>query len=607
MPTHVRFLLATLLSIAPHLTAQAPARERGHGFVRAADGTRVVGAEVLVASRLLPSCPEASPADELRVRSGKDGMFHADLLPGRAYSAWAVWSDATGERRSHVGEGLVPGPILALDEAPRQRLRRVRITDTAAWADRGPLRLFASASDSNLGRRELPLDAEFTAAVPTLPGDWTWLEVRSVDGMVLTMHLPSLSSATAAAEAVLALSPPTPLRVRVVDDAAAPIAGVRVSYSFSRTMHGIETSLGTTGADGTVCGLVPSSNPLQKPATGAFTLVLVAPGRQRTILFGDLGKLVDGTAEVVLRSGPDLIGRVLGKDGVQVPGLVLLPDCYAMGSDAETTGMGVPLETIPVDADGRFRFSGLHPKYDFRLLAVLDPAAARAAGMPLRDGIAVAPMLWLAVGLPPFGTPHDLGELRLDRMTVAQVQVRAADGAPVPGARLSVTTESLYHSPLAYACDRVGRLQFPLPEGMVRIGAYAPGFGIATRVVTVPAGDGDPALDPLVLELSATRTVRGTVVDAERKPVAGVTVRQWDRPKINDRALQELAFQNRAGSAPTGSDGAFELVLPLADAPFDLRATRQAGDGILWSEVYGSSPDDEDPLRIVVTPWQPPK
>jgi hypothetical protein len=603
MPSCVRPLLVLLLFVAQQLPAQAAARERGHGFVRAADGTRVVGAEVLVASRLLPSCPEASPADELRVRSGKDGMFHADLLPGRAYSAWAVWSDATGERRSHVVEGLVPGPILALDEAPRQRLRRVRITDTAAWADRGPLRLFAPADDSNLGRRELPLDAEFTAAVPTLPGDSTWLEVRSVDGMVLTMHSPSLSSATAAAEAVLALPPPAPLRVRVVDDAAAPIAGVRVSYWFNLGLHGIETNLGTTGADGTVRGTVPNSNPLQEPAT-AFTLVLTAAGRQRTILFGDLGKLVDGTAEVVVRSGPDLIGRVLGKDGAPVPGLVLLPDCYAMGSDAETTGMGVPLQATPVEADGRFRFSGLHPKYDFRLLAMLDPAAARAAGMPLRDGIAVAPVLWLAVGLPPFGKQHDLGDLRLDRMTVAQVQVRAADGAPVPGARLLVTTESLYQSPLAYACDRIGRLQFPLPEGMVRIGAYAPGFGITTRVVTVPAGDGDPALDPLVLELSATRTVRGTVVDVDGKPVAGVTVMQWNQPKIEDRALQYLAFQNRAWSAPTGSDGAFELVLPLADAPFDIRATRQGGDGVLWSEVYANSPDGEDPLRIVVTPWR---
>jgi hypothetical protein len=606
MPTHVRFLLATLLCTAPHLTAQTPARERGYGFVRAADGTRVVGAEVLVASRLLPSFPELSPADELRVRSGKDGMFHADLLPGRAYSAFAVWSDATGERRSLVVEGLVPGPILALDEAPRQRLRRVRITDTAAWADRGPLRLFAPAEDSNLGRRELPLDAEFTASVPTLPGDSTWLEVRSADGMVLTMHWPPLANA-AFAEVVLALPPPTPLRVRVVDEAAAPLAGVAVDYSFAGQMPLIGTSLGTTGADGTVRGIVPSANPLYEPANGSFVLLLTAAGRQRLIVDADLGTLRDGTIDVVLRPGPVLVGRVLGKGGAPVPGLTLLPDSYAMGTRNDHDSHGAPLRAVPVDSEGRFRFSSLHPKHDFRLLALLDAAAARAAGMPLRDGIAVAPVLWLAVGSPPFGKPHELGELRLDHLTVAQVQVRAADGAPVPGARLLVKTQAMGHSPLAYACDRVGNLQFPLPTGRLQIDAYAPGFGIATRMITVPPEAGDPALDPLVLQLSATRTVRGTVVDVEGKPVAGVTVMQWNRPKIDDRELQDLAYENSARSAPTGSDGAFELVLPLADAPFDLRATRQGGDAILWSEVQANDPDEVSQVRIVVTPWQPPK
>jgi hypothetical protein len=103
--------------------------------------------------------------------------------------------------------------------------------------------------------------------------------------------------------------------------------------------------------------------------------------------------------------------------------------------------------------------------------------------------------------------------------------------------------------------------------------------------------------------------VRGTVVDVEGKPVAGVTVMQWNRPKINDRILQDLAFVNRARSAPTGRNGAFELVLPLADAEFDLRATGRVGDVLHWSEAQAIAADDTDlqQLRIVVTPWQPPK
>ncbi len=108
-------------------------------------------------------------------------------------------------------------------------------------------------------------------------------------------------------------------------------------------------------------------------------------------------------------------------------GIKLLPDCYAMGADAETTGSGVPLRPQSLDADGRFTFCSLHPRYDFRLLALLDPTAAVAAGLRLRGGVAVAPVFWLAVGAPPFGKSHDLGDIRLD----------APVGITAPGAMIT--------------------------------------------------------------------------------------------------------------------------------------------------------------------------
>jgi hypothetical protein len=156
-------------------------------------------------------------------------------------------------------------------------------------------------------------------------------------------------------------------------------------------------------------------------------------------------------------------------------------------------------------------------------------------------------------------------------------------------------------------CDRVGRLQFPLPAGEVRIGAYATGHGVATRLVRVPVPDGAPGFDPLTLTLSATRTVRGVVVDANGKPVAGVQVHQWDRAKCEDRHLRELTFHADAISAPTGADGAFELVLPLDDAQFDLRVLGKASGVAMTSEIVTIAPDDDNlqQLRIVVTPWQP--
>ena len=45
---------------------------------------------------------------------------------------------------------------------------------------------------------------------------------------------------------------------------------------------------------------------------------------------------------------------------------MLLPDRYAMGSDAETTGAGVQPRMLLIDAEGRLSFCSLHPRYDFR-------------------------------------------------------------------------------------------------------------------------------------------------------------------------------------------------------------------------------------------------
>jgi hypothetical protein len=186
--------------------------------------------------------------------------------------------------------------------------------------------------------------------------------------------------------------------------------------------------------------------------------------------------------------------------------------------------------------------------------------------------------------------------------------VKTHTGEPVPGARLCVTTRDLHNSPLQYVCDRVGRLQFPLPHGEIRMGAWAPGGGVVTTLVRVPRDDDDPAFDPLVLRLSATRTVRGIVVGPDGKPVANARVHQWDRAKCKDRELAELTFHARAESASTGVDGAFALTLPIDDAPFMVKAGAMIGGAPFWSEEVAIMPEEPGTgLRIELAPWQPVK
>jgi hypothetical protein len=599
----VAFAAATLLG---QQQQQAP-RGKFAGWVQDGAGKRVAGADVMLLSRPLPARPDLGVADELRVQTGADGMFRTELLHGRSYTCWATWRDGAGvERRTHAFDGAIPGPPQGLAEGPQQQLRAVRVTGAAAWQTHAPLQLAVFTTTENVHTMALPLDAELVAKVPTLPGDYVSFEVRGAGGFVLGMRMSAPLTDPQQTEVTIALPPPRELRVVVIDDKGAPIAGALVRHAFGMHYRGdIFSEVGRTDASGVVRASVPETNPIGALPNTSCVVLVEATGKQRTLLHVDFGKLV-GEVKITLQPGNELRGRVLAKDGAPVPGLTLLPDCYAM---IEGGGIGVPQPAMSADTRGAFAFASLHPKYDFRLLALLDASTAIAAGMKLRDGIALAPVVWLATGRPPFASPHDLGDLRLDEVVVAQVEVKTDAGEPVPGARLTVTTEDLYNSPLEYVCDRVGRLQFPLPRGEIRIGAWQKGGGVTTCLVRVPVEANDPSIAPLVLKLSATRTVHGTVVDEKGKPVTGAVVIQWNRAKCADRALANLTFLCRAESEPTGPDGAFTLTLPLADAAFDVRAFVRLGDKPFNSEAVALAPDDRDAdrLRLTVAPWQPDK
>lgn len=605
------FDLVGALVLGTGVAAQPPTdRAALSGWVCDAAGKKVVGADVTLLSRPLPGRPDLGVADEQRVRTGDNGMFRAELLHGRAYSAWAIWRDEAGsERRTAFAEAVFPGPPRQLTEALRQTVRSVRILGAEAWPEHTPLQVTAFTGGENVHVVPLRCDGGMVAALPALPGDWCSIEVRGKGGFLLGIANEIMLADRKATAATIELPKPRELRVVVVDPKGVGVAGACVRHGFGYHWRDLMTEIGRSDAEGVVRAVVPATNPMyQEASREVFCVVVEAAGRQRVLAWGDFRKL-PGDLRITVPEGIELRGRLLAQDGSPVRGVTLLPDCYAMGNDHETTGAGDALRPTPLDAEGRFAFTSLHPRYDFRLLAILDATVARSAGMRLRDGIAVAPVVWLAVGRPPFAKPHDLGDLRFDEVAVALVEVKTHTGEPVPGARLAVTTQDLYNSPLQYVCDRVGRLQFPLPRGEIRIGAWVRGGGVATTLVRVPRGDGDPAIDPLVVKLSATRTVHGIVVGPDGKPVPNARVHQWDRAKCEDRAIRELTFLGRAESAPTGADGAFTLTLPLDDAPFLIRASAKIGEAPFWSDEVAIMPEDldTDRLRIVLAPWQAPK
>lgn len=608
--TTARDLLAACLVLLLSCGVWAQERGRYAGWVADDNGKRVLGANVTLISRPLPSRPDIGTTDELHVRTEADGMFRTKLLHGRSYSAWAVWRDQDNvQRRTEVLEGVFPGPPRAIQEADLQTVHTVRIQGADKWQAQAPLQLTAITPSENIAVIPLQLDANLVAKLPTVPGAHCNFEVRGKDGLILSMLTSSAMSQKGKSELTIELSGPRELRIVVVDEKGKPIADVTVRHAFGYHPRDLMTVVGKTDKDGVVQAVLPSFNAMYvKSNEDLCSFQISAPGRQRMFSWTHLDKVGD-ELRLTMPSGTDLIGRVIAKDGSAASGMTLLPDCYAMGADNESNGSGVPPRALPLDQHGSFRFSGLHPRYDYRLLALLEPKSAIAQGMRLQDDIAVAPVMWLATGAPPFQTPHNLDDIRLDQVAIAQIRVTTNTGTPVPGARLTVTTEDLYTSPLSYVCDRIGRLQFPLPVGTIRIGAWVPGGGVATMLVRNPVVAGSPQIDPLIIKLSATRTVRGVVVDPAGKPVPGIQVNQWDRGSTNDRQLAELTFLARAVSNKTGPDGTFSLTLPLDDVPFPVQAFGKVTGVTYVSSQVIIMPDDpdHDRLRITVAPFKPKK
>lgn len=549
-------------------------RTRLPGFVVDSAGKRVPGADVHLTSWPLPFRTDVGTSDRVRITTDAQGLFRAELLAGRGYSAWATWHDFEGVgHRTDVAEHVRSGPPRELTEAPLQTLQRLRIEGATAWQARGPLRVTVVFGGDNAIEQVLQPDLDLVAPVPTLPGKYATFLVRAADGQLLGLAS-SAPIAGSAAEVVATLAPPVPVRIVVVDERGQPVAGAQVwqanKFSFGAGhRHILPDRIGTTAADGTSTVELPEQAAIwsQQPRS-EHVLTLEAHGRARKYARLDLAKSRE--LRVGLPPAPELRGRLLGEGGEPAKGVLLLPEAYAQAEDMPSAGFGVAPQPLRVGEDGRFSFSGLHPQYGFRLLAVLDASQARELGMKVAPGWPLAPVSWLAVGTPPFGSPHDLGDLRLDQLPVARIEVRTHDDQPAPGALLHVTTRDLYNSPLDHVVDRVGRLQLPLPGGDVQIGAYVEGGGVARVTARVPPGPGDPPLDPLVLTLTRPVTVTGVVVDQDGRPVRGAIVRPWNRPE--HPGLADLAFHAHAASTPTGADGDFAVRVPFGGVRQALRA-----------------------------------
>lgn len=332
----------------------------------------------------------------------------------------------------------------------------------------------------------------------------------------------------------------------VVDEAGAPLAGMVISVDgelrHESSARGLRmyatTSLGAADA---VSG-----------ADGRFRLPGVLAGEVRVDVKSEDDLREGRSGRVEIRAGEESTGLVLTAAVIdaerRIEGIVLdaggepVPRAR-LSSQWSTLFMGGSSSTL-ADEQGRFRLlvaSGARADLEATTLG-FDGGMARIEGVR--------------------GGTHDV-VLRLADGPALNVVVRAANGRPVPSARVIASIES--GAAKTGETDESGRAVLSAPPGEFHVEVEAEGHLVGR------AGPFTPEALPaeLRIDLESAPVLRGVVI-AEGAPFQGatVTLRAAATRRVLVGGLPSLVKPGVLESATTDSDGAFALTLRNGGALF---------------------------------------
>ena len=401
-------------------------------------------------------------------------------------------------------------------------------------------------------------DAQGRFTFPLGPGEPYLAAVGAAKG-----RLQAYATTSAGVPLELALRPGADLRVKVVDASGRPVPGLTLEASFrpsdgQSTRH-LRTRTASDGAGrlaleagGTVAFNPPEGwafagsreVTVRAGATAQATLVVATPGVLDVEVLDREGRPLEG-ARVGLGFGDDLLAQ--------------LPD------DLERS---LKERTSTTDATGRVRIMNLLP------------GEYRVSSWDFAHGTGKA------VGRVPGRVT-----VRLDESPVVRGRVEDASRQPVARARVSLRREA--HTVTAQSGDD-GTFRVAVEPGTWEVAATVPGGAEPEGRVVVEAAPRQ--VHAVTLRVTRPRPVRGVVVDAQGRPVAGAVVTSWPAGAADPMRRRRPRFRGYPGAEPelrSGPDGTFVL-----SAPGELDVSAQ-GPGVESDEPARSR---EGQVRVVVQP-----
>jgi hypothetical protein len=329
---------------------------------------------------------------------------------------------------------------------------------------------------------------------------------------------------------------------QVVDAHGEPLGGIVVQARPRPDLDEPEPWRATSGEDGTFVfdTLPPGPVTLRAEPPGYAPSVVEAIASQADVL-------------ITLQALLDLRGRVVG------------PAEALARARVRIEGSGVwPVREQAVEPDGPFLLTEI-PDGIYALEAVVEataPGQSELASIPLEN---VTPELAITLALvPAYRVP---------------VEVRAPDGTPVAGARVTLSNSSIGLLPRIAVTDAEGKVAMgPVVPGPYVVRADADGF-LPSPPVAVSVEGPDTLLQ--VLELAEPGRIAGRVVDEDGHPVEDARVELYaDHLFTAGESQTRARFQQTALRASSGSLGVTTGPVPVVPTDDD-QARADLGTSVL--------------------------
>jgi len=525
--------LATAVSLLP-CPAQEVLRKTAIGTVTDGNGAPLAEARVYFA--FVPVGGEhLAPADAVEATTDKRGRYRVSLLPCAKYRAWAIGkASENGDRLVSDVAWTSTAELLELRATHVRQQEQVTLTGLDQWQDDGPFRVRWLVHGVESSQAPVAVAADGAVKVPPIPATRCAGELLNARNEAFEAFIYDGRRN----RDTVRINPPREIPTRAIDDAGKPVEDVEI---WERISSGPTTGdllgpysggrfqwrrLGATDAEGRLVARVAArNNPMTNTGWNQVTLLGKKAGYASCFSGFRRGPFKDGKEfdreglkelPFLMHPAKPLRGRVRDANGaVANQPFRIVGEARIIDKDGNGWIHEKLMWSIETDAEGRFEIAEMPASIE-KCFVLPQPHAAASGAFP--EGVRRnTPPQPLALHPHEFEREKE-NDFDLSTSRIVSLQILDAQSGPARGVRVMFISQNQknpsceWWTPQAVP-DRAGRLAMRLEAGKW--------FVFVRNATAMASVELDLTADEkLTLKLEPMPAMRGTVIDADGKPIA---------------------------------------------------------------------------------------